>query len=249
MSNSQVTRARQLLNQARTLREQVREDIRTSNFVSDDLNTQTYNDLIVTASQLFSSDPVLSGLAKMPDQIYGLNFLLTYPQVLSARIETHITRLINRLEILLGEELVEEKYPDEIIPLELYKGTRQNIKSIADQINKSFHFGIYDGCAVLMRRLIEMLLILAFKEINQEDSIRGADKNYKQLSQIIKEAEQNKALDLSRNAKTYLGLFKEKGDLSAHNPLHLTFRRDIEHLQPKFRHLVQELLYKAGILK
>ena len=141
----------------------------------------------------------------------------------------------------------EEVYTDDIVPFELYKGIRQNIEKIADQINKSFYFGIYDGAAVLMRRLVEMLLILAFQEINQEDSIRGADKNYKQLSQIINEATQNKALDLSRNAKTYLGLFKEKGDLSAHSPFHITLRKDLELLQPKFRHLVQELLYKAGI--
>ncbi len=141
-----------------------------------------------------------------------------------------------------------EEYVDDILPFELYKGTRQNIKSIADQINKSFYFGIYDGAAVLMRRLVEMLLISAFQEINQEDRIRGSDGNYLQLSQIINEALQNKALDLSRNAKSYLGIFKEKGDLSAHNPFHITFKKDLELLQPKFRHLIQELQYKAKVL-
>lgn len=143
----------------------------------------------------------------------------------------------------------EEGYTDDIVPFELYRGTRQNIEKIADQINKSFYFGIYDGAAVLMRRLVEMLLILAFQEIGQEGSIRGADGNYLQLSQIINEAVQNKGLDLSRNAKTYLGLLKEKGDLSAHNPFHVTFKKDLELLQPKFRHIVQELFCKAGILK
>lgn len=144
---------------------------------------------------------------------------------------------------------LEEVYTDDIVPFELYRGTRQNIESIADQINKSFYFGIYDGAAILMRRLVETLLILAFQVINQEDRIRGPDGNYLQLSQIINEAVQNKALDLSRNAKTYLGLFKEKGDLSAHNPFHVALRKDLELLQLKFRHLVQELFYKAGILK
>lgn len=144
---------------------------------------------------------------------------------------------------------LEEVYTDDFIPFELYRGSRENIERIADQINKSFCFGIYDGAAVLMRRLVEMLLILAFQVINQEDRIRGPDGNYMQLSQIINEAVQNKVLDLSRNAKTYLGLFKEKGDLSAHNPFHVTFKKDLELLQLKFRHLVQELLYKAGILK
>ena len=188
-SQTVIIEARQLLNQAKILREQVREDIKTSNFVSDDLNTQTYNDLIVTASQLFSSDSILRELVKMPDQNYSINYLSTHLQIISARIEAHITRLINRLEILLGEELVEEKCPDEILPLDLYKGTRQNIESIADQINKSFHFGIYDGCAVLMRRLIEMLLILAFKEHKQDTDIRDIDGYYVPLHKIIDKQE------------------------------------------------------------
>ena len=143
----------------------------------------------------------------------------------------------------------EEAYPDDILPFDLYKGKRQNIESIADQINKSFYYGIYDGTAVLMRRLVEMLLILAFKEIRQEDLIRDSDGNYLKLSQIINEAVQNKTLDLTRNAKDYLGLFKEKGDLSAHNPFHISRRKDLELIQPKFRALIEELFYKACILK
>jgi len=143
----------------------------------------------------------------------------------------------------------EETYTDEILPFDLYRGKRQNIERIADQINKSFFYGIYDGAAVLMRRLVEMLLILSFKEIGREDRIKGSDGNYLQLSQIINEAVQNKALDLSRNAKNYLSLFKEKGDLSAHNPFHLSVKRDLELLQLKYRHLMQELFYKSQILK
>jgi hypothetical protein len=144
---------------------------------------------------------------------------------------------------------LEEVYTDDILPFEFYRGKRQNIESIADQINKAFFYGIYDGTAVLMRRLVEMLLILSFKEIGQEDRIKGSDGNYLQLSQIINEAIQNKALDLTRNAKDYLKPFKEKGDLSAHNPFHTSVKRDLELIQPKYRHLVQELFYKAGILK
>ena len=143
----------------------------------------------------------------------------------------------------------EEVYTDDIVPFELYKGTRQNIERIADQINKSFHFGIYDGAAVLMRRLIEMLLILAFKEHKRDTDIRGADRHYLPLHQIVDKAVQNKELDLTRNTKDYLDLFREKGNLSAHNPFHNSRRKDLELAQPKFRHIVEELLYKAGILR
>jgi hypothetical protein len=168
----------------------------------------------------------------------------------------HISNVRRFIDSLPSETLVkprkallEEVYTDDILPFELYKGKRQNIESIADQINKSFFYGIYDGTAVLMRRLVEMLLILSFKEIGQEDRIKGSDGNYLQLLQIINEAIQNKALDLTRNAKDYLKPFKEKGDLSAHNPFHISVKRDLELIQPKYRHLVQELFYKAGILK
>lgn len=144
--------------------------------------------------------------------------------------------------------LIEEEYSDDILPFEIYRNTRQNIERIADQINKSFHYEIYDGAAILMRRLIEMLLILAFKEIGKEDSIRGSDGNYLQLSEIINCAVKNRHLDLSRNAKGYLGIFKEKGDLSAHNPFHNCRKKDLELIQYKFRSVVEELLYKGGIL-
>lgn len=142
-----------------------------------------------------------------------------------------------------------EGYTDDILPFDLYRETRQNIVRIADQINKSFYYKIYDGTAVLMRRLTEMLLILAFKEIGQEDCIRDCEGNYLQLSQVIKQAINNVPLDLTRNAKSYLVVFKEKGDLSAHNPFHNCRAKDLQLVQHKFRTIIEELMYKAGIIK
>ena len=144
--------------------------------------------------------------------------------------------------------LVEEEYSDDILPFDLYRNTRRNIEKIADQINKSYYYEIHDGAAILMRRLIEMLLILAYKGIRQEGSIRGSDGNYLQLSGIVNCAIQNRHLDLSRNAKAYLSIFKETGDLSAHNPFHNCRKKDLELIRLKFRSLVEELLYKGGIL-
>jgi len=100
-----------------------------------------------------------------------------------------------------------------------------------------------------MRRLMEMLLILAFKEYGIEGEIRGTDGNFLQLSDIVSKAIKNPTLGLSRNAKEYLELFREKGNLSAHNPFHNAVKKDLEIAQPKFRHLVEELFYKSGIHK
>lgn len=141
----------------------------------------------------------------------------------------------------------EADIPDYILPFELYKGSRDNIEKIGDQINRSFHYAIYDGCAVLMRRLVETLLILTFREHGVEEEILDADGNYFRLSKLVDVAVQNKTLGFSRNAKRYFDLFREKGDLSAHNPFHIALRTDLDRAQPRFRHLIQELVYKAGI--
>ena len=163
-------------------------------------------------------------------------------------VRNFINSLPSETRIKPPEVPLEETYTDDILPFDLYKDTRKNIEKIADQINKSFCHSIYDGTAILMRRLVEMLLILAFKEIGQEDSIRDAEGNYLQLSQLINQAKPNKALDLTRNAKQYLDLFKEHGDLSAHNPFYNCKRKDLQNVQHKYRALIEELFYKAGII-
>lgn len=141
------------------------------------------------------------------------------------------------------------QFTDDVLPFDLYKHTRQNIERISDQINKSFFFEIYDGCAVLMRKLIEMLLILSFKEQNIDSEIRGGDNKYINLSEIIKKASASIKLDLSPSTKESLDIFREKGNMSAHNHFHNACRKDIEMVQLKFRNIIEELFYKAGIIK
>jgi hypothetical protein len=168
---------------------------------------------------------------------------------LLVRLKEFGVTLPKTLASLKTPNVSDDIYSDEILPFELYRGKRDNITRIGDQINKAYHYKIYDGCAVLMRRLLEMLLIQAFIENGIESEILDSDGNYFQLSDIIKVAIQSRKLGLSRNAKGYLDPFREKGNLSAHNPFHNARRKDLEILQPKFRHLAEELFYKAGIIK
>ncbi len=94
-----------------------------------------------------------------------------------------------------------------------------------------------------------MLLILAYKEHKIESEIRGAEGNYLQLSHIIDKAIISPVLDLTRNTKDYLDIFRENGGLAAHNPFFTAVPKDIELLQPKFRAIIQELFFKAGIMR
>ena len=153
-------------------------------------------------------------------------------------------------ELLVDYRITKDEYSDDIIPFEIYKGTRGYIERIADQINKAYHFHIFDGCLVLMRRLIETLLILAFRELNIEAEILDEDGNHLHLSKIINKATTSQTLALTRNSKKALKPFALGGNLSAHNLYFCARSSDFSpHFRLQFRSLVEELFNKAGILK
>lgn len=163
------------------------------------------------------------------------------------RIASYIASLPK--ELLADYRISPDKYSDDIIPFEIYKETRGYIERIADQINKAYYFKIYDGCLVLMRRLIETLLILLFKELGVESEIKDKDGSYVRLSRIINKAENNNVIALTSNAKSSLKPFKLGGDLSAHNPYFSARQKDVLNFRLQYRALVEELLIKARILK
>jgi hypothetical protein len=171
------------------------------------------------------------------------------PSRLTQKVRTYINSLPKELFKKASTVAPDADWRDDMLPFDLYEDIPRYIKLVADQINKSFHFGIYDGCAILMRRLIEMLLILTFKNFNVEGEILDSNADYLHLSQIIIKAESSRVIHLSRNAKEYLKLFRDKGDLSAHNPFYHALRQDLELVQHKFRLLVEELFDKAGVIK
>src|SRR5450432_494030 len=53
-----------------------------------------------------------------------------------------------------------------VIVMSLVRNTRGYIERVANQINGTYENGWYDGCAVMIRRLIETLIIEAFERHN-----------------------------------------------------------------------------------
>jgi len=72
--------------------------------------------------------------------------------------------------------------------------------------------GIFDGCAVLMRRLLEVMLILAFRKLGIEAAIQEPDGSYKMLEGIINDAKTYGTLKLSRDSKEVLEVFRKLGN-------------------------------------
>jgi hypothetical protein len=134
-----------------------------------------------------------------------------------------------------------------ILPEVDYTNTRGYIETLAKQINASYENNLFDGCAVLMRRLVEVLLILSYRYLKIETAIHDRQGNYLMLDGVISDAKANSTLALSRNSKACLDTFRQLGNFSAHK-IEYTCRREYiaPHIQ-EYRALVTELLHKSGI--
>lgn len=183
-----------------------------------------------------------------------------------ARLETRLKASPNTIRggrgfklSLAHQKLLDAKYPqlteksqeviDEgtILPEVDYAGAWGYIVSLAKQINRAYEDNIFDGCAVLMRRLVEVLLILSYRKLGIETAIKDGGGNYVMLEAIINDAKTNAALALSRNSKESLEVFRKLGNFSAHK-IEYTCRREYikPHIQ-EYRALIVELLHKSGI--
>jgi hypothetical protein len=95
---------RRALTQARDLREQLLENIRTRSFSADDLDMVTYNNILVLAASVLPEDGVLASMEMMPDSnLRGYVSMMQIPPApaVTERLVSHLTTFINHLEVLL----------------------------------------------------------------------------------------------------------------------------------------------------
>ena len=134
-----------------------------------------------------------------------------------------------------------------VLPSILYENTRGYIESLAKQVNASYENNIFDGCAVLIRRFEEVLLILSYEKLGVSQDIRGVDGNYLMLEGIVSNAVGNPRLSLSRTSKTSIEVFRKLGNYSAHKITYTCKREYIAEKIDDLRALIDELLHKAGL--
>ena len=203
------------------------------------------------------------------------NILYDYTKALSdagwteARIikdlQEEVLRLINRMgnwtewsEIMCGwicdirgwstEDAEFISQEGTIIPNTITNGLPKPIKSLAWQINASFENHLFDCCAVVMRRLMEVLLVLTYQNYEIESEIMDSSGNrHIALEKIINNAIQNTKLSLSANARKDMHLFRDLGNYSAHKIWYNCTQQDIQSNAMKYRVLIEELIYKSGL--
>lgn len=144
----------------------------------------------------------------------------------------------------------EEGFPSEtqrVLPFSLVRGTRGYLEKVVNQINGCYENGWYDGCAVLLRRLIETLVIEAFEKFSLAATVKNKNGDFLYLGDLIDAMLRETAWNLGRNAKQALPRLKDVGDKSAHSRRFVAQRGDIDPLLADIRVVVQELVYLAGL--
>lgn len=131
---------------------------------------------------------------------------------------------------------------NDLFPKEVLDGTRKYIVDIGNQAILCFDLGLYDACAVMIRKLLETLIIETFERYKIADKIKNKDDNFPYLSDLISFLLNEKTWNISRNAKTGFLAIKNSGDLSAHNRRYCAKKQDILEIKQPIRICIEELV-------
>lgn len=141
--------------------------------------------------------------------------------------------------IISGSELLDENK---------FTGKRQYLDRLVKQINHSYANNCYDACAVLLRRLFEVLLIMAYQHLGIDNEIKDkAGNGYLMLEGIVNNAKTNNTLKMSR-IKNEFDTFRKVGNFSAHNITYTAGKKDIDDIKLDYRVMLEELYNKANLM-
>ena len=152
--------------------------------------------------------------------------------------------------ISLDEEVPELLSSDTIIDSRLFHDTRGYLQKLVYQINTSYHTLCYDACALLIRKLVELLIEDIYESHGRVGEIVNPHNNQLVgLSQLILTLISDNHWKLNRNVEDGLNVIKTQGDKSAHNRRYNARKSDVDKVKPYLRDIVEELLYLAKIKK
>lgn len=143
----------------------------------------------------------------------------------------------------VGTPALPSRVHSDFFPIELFDKTRTYLTTLANQALLSYNKGIYDGCSVLTRKLIEILIIEAFERHGIERKIKNTDGSFLYLSDLIDKLLNEPKWTIGRNAKKGLPKIKALGDKSAHNRRFIARQQDLSILQEDIRTVIEELIH------
>lgn len=148
-----------------------------------------------------------------------------------------------KLDLQFGSPALPNRVVSEFFPIELFNNTRTYLTCVANQALASYNKGIYDGCSVLTRKLIEILIIEYFEKHKVDSLIKRPDGSFYFLSDLISELLRDHKWNITRNAKQAFPKIKKIGDLSSHNRRYLARKSDLDALKDDIRVVLEELIH------
>lgn len=143
----------------------------------------------------------------------------------------------------IGEIKVKTPSTD-LFPIDIFDNTRDYLKKTARQAILCYDYGIYDGCLVMLRRLIETLIIELFEHRGIKERILDKSNNYLFCGDLIDRLLEEKTLwTIGRNTAQELPKIKKMGDLSAHNRRFNAKKSDIDSIKAGLRIVLEELVH------
>ena len=135
----------------------------------------------------------------------------------------------------------------ELIDEVKFCGKEHNIDRLIKQINHSYRSNCFDACAVLMRRIFEILIVLTYQKFDIDSEIQDTSGNYYQLDTLVKKIINNTTIKLGR-IKNDFQLIREVGNYSAHGLTYTAGKKDIDDIKQKYRVMLDELFSKSGLV-
>lgn len=127
-------------------------------------------------------------------------------------------------------------------------GKRQFLDKLIKQINSTYKNNCYDACAVLLRRVFEILLVLSYQHLGIDVEIKKPTGEYFMLEGIVSNAKNNRTLNIPVRIANGFDSIRQAGNFSAHNITYTASKKDIDDIKSNYRLMMEELYNKAGLL-
>jgi Domain of unknown function (DUF4145) len=137
-----------------------------------------------------------------------------------------------------------------VFPLSLIEKTgRKYLVTVCRQINGCYASGWYDACAVMMRRLLETSIIMAFESRKIDNKVKEPGTgDFFQLTRLIDTALAEPSWNLPRTVRKKLPELRDLGHRSAHNRYFVTQEENISVLIGAYQETVQTFLCLANLI-
>ncbi len=143
-------------------------------------------------------------------------------------------------------DLVEIEVSSSVIPFEYVDGSRVYLEQLVKQINGCYDKGFYDGCAVLVRRLVESLIIEVYAHKKMLSAVKSGN-DFVGLERLITVIASDASIPCSRSFRENSVKIKDLGDTAAHDRFYVTQKNDIDENKQHIQKVANELLQLSGI--